>query len=108
MAPVGIHLDENRIVAFVDGRLQRAGAALVRTHVDGCAHCRRVIAAVVAGADAATGPAEHDTLVDVLPSHATSSSSLPAGERVAGYVVEKAIGAGGMGIVYRARSARDS
>jgi len=103
-----MHIDENTIVAYVDGRLSNDRAAIVRGHADVCTSCRRLIAAIAAGAhpegEADDGKEEdRNTVVDVAP---RVRDALVEGERVAGYLIEQVVGAGGMGVVYRARSTR--
>ena len=78
--------DENVLVQLAHGGLA-AGDDLARleAHLDGCASCRRLVAAV-AGGSAPAAPLEK--LV------------LQPGDRMGRYEIERFIGAGGMGLLY--------
>jgi len=95
-------LDANEVVRFLDGDVTPDAAAAFEDHVDRCAECRALVTElgraldVEEAADTAGGSDEDDW-------QARSGAELvERGARVGRYVVLDAIGAGAMGIVYRA------
>jgi hypothetical protein len=80
--------DFNRLLEFVEGRLDPDQEELTRRHLQECADCRRLLAG---DDDASTGEG-----------HRSLPSPVALGERVGRYVIKGWLGAGGMGIVLRA------
>jgi tRNA A-37 threonylcarbamoyl transferase component Bud32/tetratricopeptide (TPR) repeat protein len=76
--------DENGLLEYVEGLLPAETSHLIDTHIDGCASCRRVIAAFAAGS------AADDRVPDELPG---------AGDR---YELHGVVGTGAMSVVYAA------
>ena len=74
---------EDRLLAFAGGASAAADRAAIIDHLDGCAECRAVVVAVSADEPGAT----------------------TAPLRIGRYLVERPIGAGAMGLVFRARDA---
>ena len=77
----------DQALAFARGRLVPAERASLERRIDGCATCRAVVAAAARGAGG----------------ELAADAGLTAGEVVGRYVVERPIGAGGMGVVSLAR-----
>jgi anti-sigma factor ChrR (cupin superfamily) len=57
----GVHLDEDALSAFVEGRLTETESAPVVQHLVGCAFCRRATAELIR-LEAETGPAAETAL----------------------------------------------
>jgi tetratricopeptide (TPR) repeat protein len=93
-------LDDNTVAALMGGELSGEAKAEVERHVETCAACRQLVAAVLksdrplesrlSSADTAFSPAP--------PPRPT----LATGSQVGRYVLLERIGAGGMGVVYSA------
>ncbi len=97
--------DENVLAGFASGALSHEDTPRLEQHLDGCAACRALVAAVAAEASGpgdASAPTCLDTGAPTLPMHPGASALLP-GAQVGRYVVEGLLGEGGMGVVYAAR-----
>ncbi|MFO0631417.1 MAG: protein kinase [Nannocystaceae bacterium] len=75
-----------QLAALIDGSASMAQARVLRSHLDHCESCTELIAHLVRGTAPAAAPA----------------ALLAPGTRVGRYVVRAVIGAGAMGVVYRA------
>jgi serine/threonine-protein kinase len=89
------------LVAFLERNLGAAEEEALTTHLDACAECRAVLAAL-APEEAAGAPAEGESAAKDLglPEDATW---LPGDVIEHKYRIEKMLGVGGMGVVFRAR-----
>ncbi|HEU0029218.1 MAG TPA: tetratricopeptide repeat protein [Kofleriaceae bacterium] len=102
-APRGVHVDENEIIAFVDGGLSAQERSHFREHLDSCPEC----VALVAGVVKHRSPAVVSTLrPEDLAARAPDRTFLPEGAHVGPYVIERLVGVGGMGVVYAAHDPR--
>src|SRR4051794_33363153 len=78
--------DEDTLVLYLEGTLEKGQEAVVRSHINGCDVCRSVLA------DAVREPPAEDGMI-------TATDELLVGK----YKLLDQLGAGGMGRVYRAR-----
>ncbi|MFN0247055.1 MAG: protein kinase domain-containing protein [Kofleriaceae bacterium] len=80
-------VDDTTIVAFLDGTLDEASHVLVDTELDTCESCRELLAAVAR---------------DWHENRSFEFGVVAIGSAVGRYVIEALLGAGAMGVVYRA------
>ncbi|MBC8068818.1 MAG: serine/threonine protein kinase, partial [Deltaproteobacteria bacterium] len=87
--------DEDTLLRYLGPQCPGDSAAAVQAHLDGCATCRQVV--VVLARSSLVGQSASDVAVP-----GWASDFLPAGVRIGRYLVQGRLGAGAMGVVYRA------
>jgi len=91
-------LDDNTVAAFMDGTLSPEARLEVERHVESCAACRQLLAALMRSDAEALTPSVGPT----LPSALTPQPRLSRGTQLSRYHLLDPLGAGGMGVVYAA------
>ena len=94
-------LDEETILAFIEGGLAPAGLAEVERHTRDCRSCQERVSAGFAAAAPRVDPSSPVSGADSAPP-AAALAPLPAGTPVGRYTVLALVGQGGMGEVYAA------
>ncbi|HVV49300.1 MAG TPA: tetratricopeptide repeat protein [Polyangia bacterium] len=92
-------LDDDSVLAFLDGDVDDARRALIESHLAGCQACADLIATSAGGAPETLA---RQSLGDAL----TVGGSLLPGATVGRYVILNLVGRGGMGEVYAAYDPR--
>src|SRR5262249_21319049 len=87
---------ENTLAELARGGLDRDAAQVVERHIDGCRACAELVGVL------ARLLHEPDSQLSTSPTEKGAPSFLPRGARVGRLVVDAFLGAGGMGVVYRA------
>jgi tetratricopeptide (TPR) repeat protein len=88
-------LDEDAVLAFVDGSLDEVGRGSVETHIASCPACSDLIATAAGG--------DPERLAGTLSAgEAVGANGLSPGATVGRYVILNLVGRGGMGEVYAA------
>ncbi len=102
--------DENLLAAFATGSLRGGKVSGVEAHLDDCANCRALVAAVAAeSSHPGTGDFEAPTRLDTgapTLSDARREEKLPPGTQLGPYLIRGVLGMGGMGVVYAADDPR--
>ncbi|MFT3836775.1 MAG: serine/threonine-protein kinase [Myxococcaceae bacterium] len=89
--------DENRLVEYVDNRLAASDAAVLASHTESCASCRKLVVALTRLRSGERPPGFSAT----APS-ASGELELQPGTLLGRYLVQKRVGEGAMGVVYQA------
>jgi WD40 repeat protein/serine/threonine protein kinase/energy-coupling factor transporter ATP-binding protein EcfA2 len=105
----GSCLDENELVAYLDGHPGIRSAEAIEEHIDGCATCRLLLstmAALAADESSSSGLASRGgpSAREYEERRALDDGEeLFAGDRIEHFEVIRPLGRGGMGVVYLAR-----
>jgi serine/threonine-protein kinase len=93
------------LARFAGGTLSRPDAEDLEVHLDGCAECRELVAAVASGdshpGDTSSAPTQLETGAPTQPGSGEAPALRP-GDTLGRYAVREWLGAGGMGVVYAA------
>src|SRR5262249_66920 len=103
MAP-NRRIDANTAAAYLAGNLPSTRVAAIEQHIDECEACRRHLSEVVCSGFSAvpSHPSVHPGGFDLTGRSGSTGLVLGSGARVGRYIIEATLGAGAMGIVYRA------
>src|SRR5258706_13043514 len=89
--------NDDDLSSYLAGGIAGDAADVIGSHVASCRHCEALVEVLGTGAS----PASAATLAS--PSaNGTDATAPRAGDRVGGYVVQRRVGAGGMGVVWEA------
>lgn len=98
--------DENVLAGFASGTLSGPGASSVEAHLDGCADCRALVAAVAAEHSTPDAETQLDrstpTRLDrgsLGTAPTAGAAPLSSGQELGRYVISGVLGSGGMGVV---------
>jgi tetratricopeptide (TPR) repeat protein len=92
-----VHLDDNTVAALMGGTLTAGERSELEHHIETCASCRELVAALLKGAREEQSVSTADTVPSTAPVAPAAGRKLK--DR---YLLIEAIGAGGMGVVYSA------
>src|SRR5262245_19641659 len=88
---------------FAAGKLPADERPAVEVHLDGCALCRRGVAALVAqSSERVTLSLVNDRTAPLEPGVGLEEQQIREGQRIGRYVVRRPLGSGGMGVVIAA------